>query len=112
MSDYELTDEEQGLSEYEERRVKYDVLTPGFIRKEVHPKLDSVSGDIVDLCTKFVKPVVFGNEADDPINFISDNDKRECDKYKEEGNQYLKAEEYNCAIIKYTTALRMIVFLF
>ena len=108
-----LADGEQHLTESEDRQVDYDVVTPAYIWQEVYSKLKSdfssvsVSGDITDLCTKYVKPVVFESESDDPINFISDGDKTECDKYKEEGNLYFKAKDYKHAIIKYTTALRM-----
>ena len=110
MSDDEYSDEEQYLSEFKQRLLDYDVVTPAFIRQDVYPKLKSVSGDIVHLCTKYVKPVVFENEADDPVNFISDDDKAECEKYKVEGNQYFEEKAYSEAMMKYTTALRMYLY--
>ena len=108
MSDTEPPEEgTKPLTEAEERLLDYDVVAPAFIRHTVHSKLESVPRAILDLCTKFVKPVVFENESDDPVNFISDHDETQCDRYKEEGNEYFRSKEYELALMKYATALRM-----
>lgn len=88
-----------------ERSTNYNLLTPGFIRDELGFKPDDTPNDILRLCILFVEPSSYDNEADDPINFISEDDVKVCDRYKQKGNQYFKAKEYGQAIIKYTTAL-------
>ena len=84
----------------------YELMTGGYVRQSIGIKLPDIPRVVVNLCTKFVMDPVYENEADDPVNFISDLDRKESDRYKEKGNRYFKAKELNQAIIKYTTAIR------
>lgn len=95
------------ISDEEASALDYDLLTPGYLRSEGCLDGNAPHTNIVNLCTEFANPVMFKNEADDPINFISDQDKEHSDRYKKEGNVYFKSKEYDEAVAKYTTAIRM-----
>ena len=77
MSGAQQADKEY-LTETEERNVDYSLLTPGFIRKLASNESPKA---IINLCTDFVTPIVFEEEGDDPVNFISEQDKEQSDAH-------------------------------
>lgn len=98
------------LTESDWRKVDFDVLTHGYIRQRICVfglKPSETPGNVVDLCRDFAAPQIFENEAADPVNQVSPEDEKESDRYKEEGNRHFQAKEFEDAIIKYTTAIRM-----
>lgn len=101
--------EEKYLTESGWRLVDFGLLTHGYIRKYVKAfslKPTATPRELIELCQKFATPIVFDDEAADPVNHILPADEKESDKYKEAGNRYFKAKDYEQAIIKYRTAMR------
>ena len=87
------------------REVQCDVLTYGYIRNRFGSIAGEKPREIIELCIKFLKPTIFVDETEDPVNSISDEDRQESNRYKQEGNMYFKARDYDQAIVKYKSAI-------
>eukprot|EP01084_Bolivina_argentea_P072727 132041_1 len=81
------------------------MLIPGYVRSVLGRNVEQTPKSVLNSMMYCTAPRIYKNEANDPINFISDNDKIQSDTYKSKGNEYFKNKDYESAIIKYTTAL-------
>ena len=92
-------------------KIDFSLVTAGFIRgvifqNEQHEIDQKMVVDIVTVITKYVKNPFLLEPWKDPINFIGESDVIQCQRLREQGNDYFKKKEYLTAVVKYNAAIK------